>query len=44
MVDDGGDATLIMHEGVKAEKEFEATGKLPDPNSTDNAEFKIVLA
>lgn len=44
LVDDGGDATLIMHEGVKAEKEFEANGTLPDPASTDNAEFKIVLA
>lgn len=43
LVDDGGDATLIMHEGVKAEKEYEASGKLPDPDSTDNAEFKIVL-
>lgn len=30
-------------EGVKAEKEFEANGTLPDPSSTDNPEFKIVL-
>jgi adenosylhomocysteinase len=44
LVDDGGDATLLIHEGYKAEKEFKATGKLPDPNSTDNHEFKIVLA
>jgi len=43
IVDDGGDMTLLIHEGVKAEKEFAATGKLPDPDSTDNAEFKIVL-
>ncbi|CAA6664098.1 unnamed protein product [Spirodela intermedia] len=43
IVDDGGDATLLIHEGVKAEEEFEKTGKLPDPNSTDNAEFQIVL-
>jgi adenosylhomocysteinase len=44
IVDDGGDMTLLIHEGVKAEKEFEKSGALPDPASTDNAEFKIVLA
>jgi adenosylhomocysteinase len=43
IVDDGGDATLLIHEGVKAEAEFKATGKLPDPTSTDDDEFKIVL-
>ncbi|RRT46611.1 hypothetical protein B296_00038499 [Ensete ventricosum] len=43
IVDDGGDATLLIHEGVKAEDEYEKTGKLPDPASTDNAEFQIVL-
>lgn len=32
-----------LAEGVKAEEEFEKTGKVPDPNSTDNAEFKIIL-
>ncbi|MQL98972.1 hypothetical protein Taro_031684 [Colocasia esculenta] len=42
IIDDGGDATLLIHEGIKAE-EFEKTGKLPDPSSTDNAEFQIVL-
>jgi len=36
--------TLLIHEGVKAEKKFEEDGTLPDPASTDNAEFKIVLA
>lgn len=44
IVDDGGDMTLLIHEGVKAEKKFAEDGTLPDPNSTDNAEFKIVLA
>jgi len=44
IVDDGGDMTLLIHEGVKAEIKYEATGELPDPNSTDNAEFKIVLS
>jgi adenosylhomocysteinase len=43
ILDDGGDATLLIHEGVKAEAEYAASGKLPDPDSTDNAEFKIVL-
>ncbi|EFJ48630.1 hypothetical protein VOLCADRAFT_74602 [Volvox carteri f. nagariensis] len=44
LVDDGGDATLLIHEGVKAEAAFAKDGTLPDPDSTDNAEFKIVLA
>jgi len=43
IVDDGGDATLLIHEGVKAEKEFKETGKLPDPSSTEDPEFKVVL-
>ena len=43
LVDDGGDATLIIHEGVKAELEFEKLQKLPDPNSTENEEMKCVL-
>lgn len=44
IVDDGGDMTLLIHEGVKAEKKYAEDGSLPDPNSTDNAEFKIVLS
>jgi adenosylhomocysteinase len=44
IVDDGGDMTLLIHEGVKAEKKYAEDKTLPDPNSTDNAEFKIVLA
>ena len=43
IVDDGGDATLLIHEGVKAEEEYAKSGKVPDPASTDNAEFQIVL-
>eukprot|EP01018_Ginkgo_biloba_P037542 Gb_24945 [translate_table: standard] len=43
IVDDGGDVTLLIHEGVKAEEEFEKTGKVPDPSSTTNPEFQIVL-
>lgn len=43
LVDDGGDATLLIHEGVKAEEAFEKDGSKPDPTSTDNPEFQIVL-
>jgi len=43
IVDDGGDMTLLIHEGKKAEDLFAKDGTLPDPSSTDNAEFKIVL-
>jgi len=44
IVDDGGDMTLLIHEGVKAEKQYAIDGTLPNPASTENAEFKIVLA
>merc|ERR1712045_459410 len=41
IVDDGGDATLLIHEGVKAEKAFEADPKdKPDPESAPNEEVK----
>jgi adenosylhomocysteinase len=43
IVDDGGDMTLMIHEGVKAEKIYAETKALPDPSTTDNQEFKIVL-
>ena len=43
LVDDGGDATLIIHEGVKAEHHFAKTQELPDPDKYDNAEFKHVI-
>merc|ERR1712238_443409 len=38
-----GRVTLLIHEGKKAEDLFLKDGTLPDPSSTDNAEFKIVL-
>ena len=44
IVDDGGDMTMLVHEGVKAEIAFEKDGTLPDPKTTENEEFKIVLA
>jgi len=43
IVDDGGDVTLLIHEGVAAEKKFAESGAVPDPNSTTDPEFKIVL-
>ena len=41
IVDDGGDATLFVHEGARLEKEYAQSGKLPKIN-TDNKELKIV--
>jgi adenosylhomocysteinase len=39
ILDDGGDATLLVHKGV----EFEKAGAVPDPASADSEEFRIVL-
>ena len=39
IVDDGGDATLLIVKGV----EFEKAGAVPGPETTDNTEFKEVL-
>ncbi|CAE7463630.1 SAHH [Symbiodinium microadriaticum] len=44
IVDDGGDVTLLIHEGVKFEKQYAIDGSLPDPESTTNAEMKCVLS
>jgi len=44
IVDDGGDMTLLIHEGVAAEKAYAKDKSIPDPDSTDNAEMKCVLA
>ena len=43
IVDDGGDATLLIHEGVKWEAKYAADKSMPDPASVDNPEMKIVL-
>merc|ERR1711981_784548 len=43
LVDDGGDATLLIHKGKEYEEKFAKDGSLPDPASTDNAEFKCIL-
>jgi adenosylhomocysteinase len=40
ILDDGGDATLLVHKGV----EYEKAGRVPDPASAPNEELAIVLA
>jgi adenosylhomocysteinase len=39
ILDDGGDATLLVHKGA----EFERAGAVPDPSTADNDEFRIIL-
>ncbi|MGN8552387.1 UNVERIFIED_CONTAM: adenosylhomocysteinase [Microbacterium sp. SLM126] len=39
ILDDGGDATLLVHRGV----EFEGAGAVPDAAASDSAEYRIVL-
>jgi adenosylhomocysteinase len=40
ILDDGGDATLLVHKGV----EFEAAGAVPDPSTAESHEFSVILA
>jgi adenosylhomocysteinase len=40
ILDDGGDATLLVHKGA----EFERAGAVPDPDSAESAEFRVVLS
>ena len=40
VLDDGGDATLLVHKGT----EFEAAGAVPDPSTAESEEFQYVLA
>jgi adenosylhomocysteinase len=39
ILDDGGDATLLVHKGV----EYEKSGAVPDPSTADSEEFQVVL-
>jgi len=39
ILDDGGDATLLVHKGV----EYEKAGQVPEPTSDDNEEWRAVL-
>lgn len=42
IVDDGGDATMLILQGVKFEEAYEKNGTLPDPNSA-HSEDEIAL-
>jgi len=42
VVDDGGDATMLIHKGKEFEEKFAKDGSLLDPESTTKAEFKCV--
>ncbi|MFE4593006.1 adenosylhomocysteinase [Streptomyces laurentii] len=39
ILDDGGDATLLVHKGV----EYQKAGAVPDPSTADNEEFRVIL-
>ncbi|MGI8573583.1 MAG: adenosylhomocysteinase [Solirubrobacteraceae bacterium] len=39
ILDDGGDATLLVHKGV----EYERAGAVPDPAQAESEEFRLVL-
>jgi adenosylhomocysteinase len=39
ILDDGGDATLLVHKGV----EFEKAGAVPDPSTADSEEYEVIL-
>jgi adenosylhomocysteinase len=39
ILDDGGDATLLVHKGA----EYEAAGAVPDPESAESEELQVVL-
>jgi adenosylhomocysteinase len=39
ILDDGGDATLLVHKGT----EYEAAGAVPDPAGAESEEFQVIL-
>src|SRR6201984_3142884 len=39
ILDDGGDATLLVPQGA----EYEAAGSVPDPSTAESEEFRVVL-
>jgi len=43
LVDDGGDATLLILEGAKAELAYEKDGTLPDPSKAPTPDERVVL-
>src|SRR5271166_1422781 len=40
ILDDGGDATLLVHKGV----EYEKAGSVPDPATADSEELAVILS
>merc|ERR1719253_1525128 len=44
LVDDGGDATLLIHKGKEYEAKFAKDGTLPNPMDPSNPEFRCVLS
>ena len=40
ILDDGGDATLLVHRGL----EYDNAGAVPDPSTADSEEFTVVLS
>jgi adenosylhomocysteinase len=40
ILDDGGDATLLVHKGT----EYEAAGAVPDPAGADSEELEVILS
>ena len=40
ILDDGGDATLLVHNGVQ----YEADGQVPDPSTAENDEHRVILS
>jgi adenosylhomocysteinase len=40
ILDDGGDATLLVHKGT----EYERAGAVPDPAGADSEEFQVILS
>ena len=43
IVDDGGDATMLIHMGYEAEHELAKTRRMPDPSKAENEEMEIIL-
>ena len=43
IVDDGGDATMLIHLGREAEEAFARNGAMPDPDSAEHEEMAVIL-
>jgi adenosylhomocysteinase len=43
IIDDGGDATLLVHMGYEAEEAYAKDGTLPDPDRAEHEEMAVIL-